>query len=196
MKNVMKQSLVILALFTALYTYAGEVITFSSNDVNAKSLVKIQQISEGTHFSIKDEDGITLYQETINNSGIVSKLLDFSTLPDADYYFELDSEEKIKVIPFSVNKSIAEFVAAEEYSIVKPKIVVNDQLVHISNDAIENQKVDVKVYYENDDLAFRELLQDAKAINRTYDFSSSLKGNYTIVLTKEGRTFVDNIYIP
>ncbi|NPD84913.1 hypothetical protein HNS38_09100 [Lentimicrobium sp. L6] len=196
MKNVMKQSLVILALFTALYTYAGEVITFSSNDVNAKSLVKIQQISEGTHFSIKDEDGITLYQETINNSGIVSKLLDFSTLPDADYYFELDSEEKIKVIPFSVNKSVAEFVAAEEYSIVKPKIVVNDQLVHISNDALENQKVDVKVYYENDDLAFRELLQDAKAINRTYDFSSSLKGNYTIVLTKEGRTFVDNIYIP
>ena len=192
----MKQSLVVLALFTAMYTYAGEVITFSSNDVNAKSLVKVEQINEGTQFLIKDENGITLYQETIDNSGIVSKLLDFSTLPDADYYFELDSNEEIKVIPFSVNKRVAEFVAAEEYSIVKPKIVVADQLVHISNEDSENQKVDVKVYYENDDLAFNELLNDAKAINRTYDFSSSLKGSYTIVLTTEGRTFVDNIYIP
>lgn len=192
----MKHSLVVLALFTAMFTYAGEVITFSSNDVNAKSLVKVEQINEGTQFLIKDENGITLYQETIDNSGIVSKLLDFSTLPDADYYFELDSEDEIKVIPFSVNKSVAEFVAAEEYSIVKPKIVVADQMVHISNDATANQKVDVKVYYENDDLAFNELLNDAKAINRTYDFSSSLKGSYTIVLTTEGRTFVDNIYIP
>ena len=192
----MKHSLVVLALFTAMFTYAGEVITFSSNDVNAKSLVKVEQINEGTQFLIKDENGITLYQETIDNSGIVSKLLDFSSLPDADYYFELDSNEEIKVIPFSVNKSVAEFVPAEEYSIVKPKIVVADQLVHISNEDSENQKVDVKVYYENDDLAFNELLNDAKAINRTYDFSSSLKGSYTIVLTTEGRTFVDNIYIP
>lgn len=196
MKNVMKQSLVILALFTAFFTYAGEVITFSSNDVNGKSLVKVEQVKEGTQFIIKDQGGITLYQETINNSGAVSKLLDFSTLPDANYYFELESNEEIKVIPFSVNKSVTEFVEGSEYSIVKPKIVVADNLVHISNEASENQKVDVKVYYENDDLAFNELLKDAKAINRTYDFSSSLKGNYTIVLSTEGRTFVDYISIP
>ena len=192
----MKQSLVLLALFTAMFAYSGEVITFSSNDVNGKSLVKVEQINEGTHFYIKDQDGITLYQEKIDNSETVSKWLDFSTLPNADYCFELHDDKEIRVIPFSVNKSVAKFVKGGAYSIVKPKIVVAEQLVHIINDASENQEMNVKVYYENDDLAFNELLNDAKAINRTYDFSSSLKGSYTIVLTKEGRTFVDNIYIP
>lgn len=196
MQKVMKQSLVILALFTAMFAYSGEVITFSSNDVNGKSLVKVEQIKEGTQFLIKDEDGITLYKETINKSGTISKLLDFSRLPDAEYYFELDSQEEIKVIPFSVTNSVAEFVEENEYSILKPQIVVADHLVHLSNKPSENQKIDIKVYYENDDLAFNELLEDAKAINRTYDFSSSLKGSYTIVLTTEGRTFIDNIYIP
>ncbi len=196
MKNVIKQSLVVLALFTAMFAYSGEVITFSSNDVNGTSLVKVEQISEGTHFSIKDQEGITLYEEKIDNSGIVSKLLDFSTLPNADYYFELDSDDEIRVIPFSVDKSIAEFVEGEEYSIVKPKIVVADNLVHITNESSAVQDIDVKVYYENDDLAFNELLKDTEGVNRTYDFSSSLKGSYTIVLTTEGRKFIDNIYIP
>lgn len=196
MKNVIKQSLVVLALFTAMFAYSGEVITFSSNDVNGNSLVKIEQLKEGTQFLIKDQNGITLYEENINNSGTVSKLLDFSTLPDAEYYLEFDSDEEIKVIPFSVNKRITEFAESAAYSIVKPKIVVADHLVNITNESSENQKIDIKFYYENDDLAFNELLKDAKAINRTYDFSSSLKGSYTIVLTTEGRTFVDNIYIP
>ena len=196
MQKVMKQSLVILALFTAMFAYSGEVITFSSNDVNGKSLVKVEQVKEGTQFLIKDNDGITLYQETINNSGKVSKLLDFSTLPDADYYLELDGKEEIKVIPFSVSKSVAEFVTGGEYSIAKPKIVVTANMVRISNEASENQKIGVNIYYENDDLAFKELLKDTNAINRTYDFSSSLKGSYTFVLTTEGRTFIDNISIP
>jgi len=196
MKKVIKNSLVLLALFTAMFAYSGEVITFSSNEVNGKTFVKVEQIKIGSHFLIKDQEGITLYEESIDNSGIVSKLLDFSMLPDAEYYFELDSEDEIKIIPFTVNRSVTEFVQGGEYSIAKPKIVVDDTYVHIYSESAENQSIDVKFYYENDDLAFNELLKDAKALKRTYDFSNSLKGSYTIVLTTEGRTFVDNIDIP
>lgn len=196
MKKVIKNSLLMLALFTTMYAYSGEVITFSNHSIKGSVLVKIDQVEKGTQLLIKDLEGVSLYNENIIEDGAFNKTFDLSTLPDAEYYFEISTEDVIKTIPFSISNSDVAFNQGAEKSIYKPKILIEDNFVYVSNTSSVGQDMGVEVFYEGYDLAFDESFSGAESINRTYDFSNSLKGTYTIVLKTEGRTFVDYIDIP
>lgn len=177
-------------------SYSGEVVTSSNQKNNTNTKVEFEIVKKGSVLSIKDEYGQTLYKERIKVNGSFSQTFDLSNLPDAKYHFELNDEHEIKIMPFMVSGSVAMFITNEESVISKPIIRVEENYIHITNNRPDNQNMNVKVYYEGSDLAFEESLKDIKMMNRTYDFSSSLRGSYTIVLETGGKTFVDYIKIP
>lgn len=196
MKKLIKRSLVLMALSAILLVNSKVAVSATNEPVTKRTKVEFEQIQKGSLLSIKDENGSTIYKERIKNNGTFSKVFDLRELPQASYYFEIDGDEEIRIIPFKVNESDAYLSEGAAYSIPKPKIEVEDNLVHVSKQSAEQRDMDVKVYYEGYDLAFEEFLKDTDTVKRTYDFSSSLAGNYTIILTTQGRTFVDNIRIP
>lgn len=196
MKKVINFSLLIVALITATSGYSKDLVSSINKEKKENTIIEFKQVQKGSLLLIKDANEFTLYEETMKENGAFSRIFDFSHLPNGEYYFELNSKNEIKIIPFTVINSVTGFVQEAEYSISKPKIIVENNYVHISTQSSEKQNMELKVYYDGDDLAYKESLDNAKTINRTYDFSNSLSGRYTIILTSDGRSFIDNIKIP
>lgn len=195
MKQLIKKSVLVLIIFMATQSYANiaDSIIIENND--DKSFVKIGPLKSGSLLKIKDEAGITLHQEKITGLSQHLKSYDLSHLPDATYYFELDNDQEIRIIPILIKDQRSELIRSEEVSISKPSIMKEGSLIHVQQDGTKEQNLAVTIYFEGSEMIYEEFLKNTQAMKRTYDFSKSPKGDYTLVFNTEGRTFVNEINI-
>ena len=195
MKKVIKKSFVLLVLFTSLLSFAKD-YSNGVNDIedNITNLT-LSNVKEGSILWIKNQNGLLIYKERIEKSGNYSKGFDLTALPNGDYSFELEKETAIKVIPFQVKSNIVSFKKEAEKIIFKPIFIENDEVMMISKIVKEGELVEVKIYFENSELVFEESFKDINSVRRSYDFSTSEKGNYEVTIKSEGRLFSKKIAI-
>ncbi len=195
MKTLIKKSLVLVIILTSMVSYSNELgITSDNKNANVTEFT-LNDVKEGSTLYIKDSDGSILYNETIGKSGTFSKNFDLTNLPDANYYFEVDYQKQITIIPVTVFANMASVQVNEAYTITKPDVVLDNNYVYISKELADKQSVAIDVYYEGHDLAYSENLRHAEKVNRVYDFSGSKKGEYVILVKSEGRVFKNSIII-
>ena len=191
MKQVIKNSLVLVVLFATMISYANEIVTNENDDATN---VTLNNVTEGSVLSIKDVDGLILYKETIQVSGDYSKKFDLTSLPDGNYIFELDKDFEIKSIPFNVKRNIVDLNIENKSVVFKPAMVFENGMLRIQKTILNSEKeLSIKIYFENGDLVHSENFNNEKLINKTYDFSKSLKGKYKVLLSTEDRTFSKEI---
>jgi len=195
MKRVIKQSVLVLMIFLAAQIYANvsDSIIIQSN--SERNMIKIERLDAGSLLKIKDETGVILHKERINNSENSSKTFDLSKLPDATYYFELDNADEIRIIPVVVENQTIKRLKSEETTIAKPNVKTNGEMVQISQNSDKAQDLNITIYYEGREVAFEESLKNVKNLKRNYDFSSSLEGDYTIIVDSKGKSFVNKVTI-
>jgi hypothetical protein len=196
MKNLVKKSLVVLGLFTSLMSYANA----GSEMIKEKELkvtnMSFKSVKQGSKLTIKDSYGLVLYKESISKTGNYSKGFDLTALPNGDYYFELESELKIVLIPFNVALNEVNFIKEEKNTIYKPVVRVKDEMVYLSRSSIDENPINVKIYFsENYDLILSEKFEKESELKRVYDFSKSKKGNYVFVFESNGRKYSKYIKI-
>lgn len=196
MKKVIKTSALMLSLVIATHTYSNVADSIIIKNTTESSILKIERLEAGSTLKIKDEAGITLHKEKISNSGFYSKSFDLGNLPDATYYFELDNENEIIIVPVIVKNQKTTYLKNEEQIIAKPTIKVEDRIVYVLQNSSENQKMDISIYYEGNELAYKDSVKDAMNFKKGYDFSGSLRGDYTIVVNTMGRSFSNQVSIP
>lgn len=199
MKNVLKHSkkgILMVTLFVTLLSFANEVPFFTvKNEANMTSLT-LENVKEGNLLSILDKNGIILYKELIQKTGIYTKDFDLTLLPDGEYLFELDKDVEIITIPFKVNKSNVVFNKALEKTIFKPIVRVSGNLVYITKLSLKEEPLKIDVFFEDavhTKLMLSETIKDDKTIERVYRLSGLNKGNYKIVFQSEGREFIEKI---
>ena len=191
MKQVIKNSLVLVVLFATMISYANEIVT---NENDETTSVTLNNVTEGSVLSIKDVDGLILYKETIQVSGDYSKKFDLTSLPDGNYIFELDKDFEIKSIPFNVKRNIVDLNIENKSVVFKPAMVFENGMLRIQKTILNSENgLNIKIYFENGDLVHSENFNNEKLINKTYDFSKSLKGKYKVLLSTEDRTFSKEI---
>ncbi|QRM88808.1 hypothetical protein FG167_06025 [Lacinutrix sp. WUR7] len=197
MKKLIKNTLAIIVLFTALLANANAPL---SDLKNAKrTTLTLNDVKKGDKLLIKNTQGIILYNESIQNSGDYTKGFDLTELPNGDYFFELNKAIKIVIIPFHVSNNIVIFKKEKELTIFKPYIRNKKNKIYITKLSLDQKPLDIKVYYEDlngDDfnLIYSETINnDAKNIGRILSLDEKLKGTYKIVTKTEGRTFIDYI---
>jgi len=146
--------------------------------------------------SIKDGGGIVLYKESIVKKGDYSKGFDLTSLPNGEYYFELDTELEIVIIPFTVVSNQVVFKKEQKSTIFKPFVRVKDDMVFVSRVSYEKSPIEYNIYYaDNYDLVLSEKVDSEKHIKKIYDFSKAKKGNYLFVFKSNGRRFTKTIKI-
>ena len=199
MKTAIRKSLVLVALLVAVtVSYGNEISGNTNNGKSVRTNVTFRNVKSGSILSIKDNNGLVLYKEAIKESGNYSKGFDLTTLPDGDYYFEMNKEVVINVIPFSVKSSVVTFDKTAEKKYFKPRVHVINKKVFISKRSFDpNEEIEVRIYSENDDLAYAGKITEKKGntLGKIYDFSTSEKGIYTIVIKTSGRRFVEYVQI-
>lgn len=195
MKNVIKKSFVLLLLFMSLLSFAKDYSNVKNEIKDNITNLTLSDVKKGSILWIKDKNGMLIYKERIEKSGDYSKGFDLTALPNGDYSFELEKETAIKIIPFQVKSNVVLFKKEAEKLIFKPIFIENDGVIMVSKLIKEGNPIEVKIYFENSDLVFEEYFTDVNAIQRKYDFSTSIKGNYDIVIKSEGRVFSKKISI-
>lgn len=193
MKRVIKKNLVVIALvFTTLFSYANEGNIVSKDKVTN---LTYDYVKKGSVLSIKDQNGLILFKEIIKEDGSYSKGFDLTSLPDGSYVFELDKEVEISLIPFKVSNNEVIFNKQEQMVINKPIVINKNNMIFLSKLSLEEQPMEVLIYYENGDMVLSEKLVDTQSISRVYNFNTSSKGEYKFVLKTDGRQFVEYVKI-
>jgi hypothetical protein len=196
MKSLTKKGLIAIALSVSLMGFASDLKRPIKEKEPKVTSLSFAKVSKGSKLLIKDLNGIVLYKEAIQKSGEYSKGFDLTSLPNGEYYFELDTELEIVVIPFDVLSSEVNFRKEEKTTIFKPMIRVKGDKVIVSRTSFESAPMEFKIYYAmNSDVVFTEKFENEPFIERVYDFSTSKKGDYTFVFKSNGRKYIKTVKI-
>lgn len=200
MKNVInnaKKGILMVALFATVISFAKEV-SFNIINEAGRTTLAILNVKRGNLLSIKDNNGVTLYKETIDRSGTYTKGFDLTSLPDGAYFFEVDKDVEIRTIPFTVKSSIVAFNKEKTVVSFKPVLRIKDNRLLITKLALGLEPLKIKLYYETNkygsssfDLIHSEEIQGTKTIERAYKLDKNAVGLYKIVFTSEDREFVE-----
>lgn len=200
MKKVIKNTrkgILIVAMFATVIGYANRA-SYNINNEPKKVSLTLKNVKKGNQLSIIDNNGIILYKEFIAQPGVYSKRFDLTTLPDGNYFFELDKDLEIKTIPFVVIASKVAFKKSKEKTIFKPLVRVKDGRILITKLSLKQDPIKIDIYYRNTDgytLINSENIKNTKIIERIYKLDSNEKGSYKIICKSEGRIFKEHINI-
>lgn len=196
MKQLSRKGLIAIALSVSLMGFANDLKKPIKEKEPKVTSLSFSKVLEGSMLFIKDEKGLTLYKEAIQKTGEYSKGFDLTSLPDGEYFFELDTELKIVVIPFDVESSEVQFRKEEKNTILKPIVRVVDDKVLFSRTSFEGAPLEFKIYYaDNSDVVLSEKFENETIIEKVYDFSESKKGEYLFIFKSNGRKFVKSVKI-
>ncbi len=198
MKNVItntKKGFLMVTMFYTLLSFANDASSFIiKNDAKRTSLT-LENVKEGNLLSIKDNNSIILYKERIQHTGIYSKGFDLTELPDGSYIFELDGDTEIKTIPFTVTSNNVVFKKELETKTFKPFVKVEEDIVYITKLALNNEPLQINIYFENKnfsstpELVHSETIKGIKKIEKVFKLSRYEKGAYKIVFLTNGRKY-------
>ena len=197
MKTAIRKSLVLVVLFLTTSVSYGNGISGNTNDGKGvtTNLIFIN-VNKGSLLLIKDNNGLILYKELIEQNGSYTKGFDLTTLPNGDYYFELNKDIEITVVPFKVFETIVTFDKNASSKIFEPVMFVNNKNIHISIISLEDDVLQVMIFSENSKLVYSgSFVIDGNVLGKTYDFPTALKGNYIIAITTKERSFIEKIKI-
>ncbi len=196
MKKLTKKSVLVLGLFVSMLTFANAEINPIKEKEPKVTSINFKKVKPGSKLSIKDGGGIVLYKESIVKKGDYSKGFDLTSLPNGEYYFELDTELEIVIIPFTVVSNQVVFKKEQKSTIFKPFVRVKDDMVFVSRVSYEKSPIEYNIYYaDNYDLVLSEKVDSQKHVKKIYDFSKAKKGNYLFVFKSNGRRFTKTIKI-
>jgi hypothetical protein len=194
MKKLTKKSLIVLGLCTSLLSFAHDNHeTYKEKEPKVTSM-SFKSVKKGSKLLIKDKSGLVLYKESIVKTGKYSKGFDLTSLPNGDYYFELDTDLEIVIIPFNVVSNQVKFKKEEKSTVYKPVVRVKDELVYVSRHSFDESPIELEIFYsDNYDRIVSEKFAKETEVKRIYDFSTSKKGDYVFVFESNGRKFSKTI---
>ena len=202
MKKEVKTGILLVTMLATMLSNASKPEMAEKNFKIENTTLSINNVKQGQQLIIKDSNGIVLYKEMIDRSGVYKKGFDLTSLPNGEYYFELDKDTEVQVIPFKVAMNKVEFLKEKETKFFKPVIRLKDNKILLSRLSFNQKPLEVKIYYEDNSyyssdylLLHSEKFKDTKVIERVYELDKSKKGSYKVVVKTEGREFTESITI-
>lgn len=201
MKNKTRKTrtgILMVAMLTTLLSFASDVKLFTIKHVAEKTELTLLKVKKGNLLSIKNNNGIVLFKESLKDNDVYKKEFDLTLLPDGAYIFELDKGFTINIIPFNVKTNLVTFNKKKETTIYKPLVRVKDDTVYISKLALNGASLKLEIYFtsfnsDNVELMLSETLKDPEIIKGIYKLSGLGLGTYKIKMYAEGRTFTKYI---
>jgi len=193
MKNIIKNSLVLVVLFSTFLANANSSLIVYNDDF--KTTITLNNLKQGNEILVKDAHGSILYSETIEVSGDYIKIFDLTKLPNGAYFFEIDKGIEIKMIHFTVKEAVVTFEKENEKVIFKPYVTSDENLVSVSKLSLNEQPLEINIYFDDNgfNLIHSETIDNTQSIKRIYSLNKAKKGNYKIITKTDGRTFFDYV---
>ena len=189
MRTTIKTILLVTLMFGTLISYANEDTKSTSKVAVKRVKVEYKAVKKGHALTIKNENGITIYKQVIQNSGTYSKTFDLTNLEDGLYITELEKDYEIVIKKIEVKDGFVTFLKEENKTIFKPVIRTEGDLVLISKIAFNKQPIKVVLYYYNN-VILSEKMEGKDILNRVYKLSETKKGAYKVIVYTDNRMYV------
>ncbi|MGB1210221.1 MAG: hypothetical protein ACPG41_02290 [Lacinutrix venerupis] len=196
MKKAIKKSLLFVAVLVTMVNYASNVSPLNEDDNFKKTVLTLNNVKEGQQLLIKDNNQVILYKEAISKSGEYKKGFDLTALPNGDYYFELNKDIVIEVIPFKVKNNLVTFNKEDKTQIFKPFVTLKNNTLFVSSLSLNASPIEFVIYYKNGsttELIHEENIKDKVNIQKAYTLDATKKGDYVFVTKTQNRVFTNNI---
>ncbi|WP_339661272.1 hypothetical protein [uncultured Polaribacter sp.] len=188
MKTIKQNVLVVALMLVTLCNYANNEKDFN-NIVNAKNVkVVFEDVKKGQQLTVNDENGVELHSELLTKEGELTKVFDLSSLNDGLYTIELNKEFLVVIKYLEVKDNKVIFIDNSEQVIFKPLIKNEGDLVLISKLDFNENPLKVTLFFEGD-MILSETIKSELIINRVYKLNKELKGNYTVVVNSNGKSY-------
>lgn len=196
MKKRIQKLVCLLLLAINMVSYASH--SYVPSTKKTPTIVSFNNVKKGHQLIIKDANLLILYKESIQKNGHYSKGFDLTSLPDGTYYFELDKDVEICVIPFTVNANQVTFEKEKETIIYKPTVRLDGRYLYVSRLSLDTQPLKVELHYRESSqyektLLFSEEIKNKKIFERIYELSKEKKGEYILLFKSQGREFINKL---
>ncbi len=159
-----------------------------------KAVVEISS-ADASNFeiSISDNSGeVVYYKKTDEERSNYQKVFDFSDLDNGKYKLSVTVDNQTTERLFEIkNKNI---VVGKEKNSVKPFFAYKDGILKLSylNFSEKNMNLD---FYSGNELVYSHKIDNQFAVNKGFDLSKLDKGNYSVVLSADDKTYTYNVNV-
>ncbi|WP_159022005.1 hypothetical protein [Formosa sp. L2A11] len=201
MKKFITLSICLLVMTSSIAATYANISLSKKDDATKKEItLTLNDVKAGQKLSIEDENGVILYNQTIQKSGVYNNRFDLSALPNGDYHFEHEKDHYTKLIPFTVSLGEVNFDKANEKIIYKPIVKVKNDYIYVSKLDLEKDDVKIDIYYSAKNksefqLVHSDKISDTVKIERAYRLSELHKGNYKVIINSNGKSYIENFKI-
>ncbi|MBU2949793.1 hypothetical protein KO493_03665 [Tamlana agarivorans] len=199
MKNVLtltKKGILMVAMLATVLGFANADDKVIVKRDAKKTSITLEDVKQGDLVSIKDNQGIIIFKESVEATGTYKKGFDLTGLENGDYVFEISKDLEVNTIPFTVNTTNIEFDEAEESTYYKPHTKHEAGLLYVTKLCSENEAAIINIFTEvaagEYEMIHSELIEDALVIEKVYKLNT---GNYKITIhsnNKEYTKFINN----
>lgn len=194
MKTTFKNSLVVIAMLGVITSYANLIPSNPKNEGVRTTILTFDNVRQGQRLIIKSSNGTILYKEAIAKTGDYRKEFDLTSLPNGNYFFELEKDLEIQIIPFEVAYNKVEFAKEKEVIIFKPHVRNESNKLFLTRLSFDLMPLNIEIYYDGNEFdgykkIFMEKVEGTKIIERIYSLDTNKKGNYKIVMKTQGSEF-------
>ena len=196
MKTMMKHILVFTIVFATLSSNATETALFT-NEEDGRTTLVFENVLQGDQLLVKDAFGLVLFNEAINKSGQYNKSFDLTTLPNGNYFFELDKKSQIRIYPFNVVNTTVTFDKENLKVINKPRVKGEDNTIFIIADNTEKADYTIELFYGSTINSFEKIyagtFKNTATIGKKFKLLKDKQEEYLVVITTKDRTFTYSI---
>ncbi|HEU0227508.1 MAG TPA: T9SS type A sorting domain-containing protein [Arachidicoccus soli] len=178
MKKIISYLMIAVFTFTAVLAKASDINVDINNANNEMVTITVNNDNLREAISIMDVNGTVLYYTNNLPEGTV-KNLDFSSVPDGQYFIKIETGNTTKAI--SIIKNLHDLnISAEKDLLLKPTFVKrNDNKVNVFYNNEQLATVSLNIYDNNDNLV-QTISGNDLQFQKTLDFSKVPRGTYTI----------------
>ena len=171
-------------------TTGPEDVTVSTE--NSKAVIlKLNNLEAGTDISLKDKEGVVLFQDEAENASY-NKVLNLKQLESGELYLEIESDEQLEVLTIQVTDTEAYLKQSAEILIEKPIMRVNGDMAKVFFGQNEGS-TKVTIFDQNGDIAFRHNAENGGM--KSYDLSKLGRGSYNFEFKTGDRTFYQSVSV-
>jgi hypothetical protein len=191
MKTIQTKVLVVVIMLGSFINYANNDMDFNKT-LNAKKVkVAFKNVKKGHQLTLKNEKGVKLHSEIVSRTGLLTKTFDLSSLNDGIYTIELNKDYEIIVKTIEVKNNKVIFNKDSKKVILKPVIRSKENILMISKTNFHKKSMKIALYFE-DEIIYSETLESEKIFNRVYKLDKEIKGEYSVVLYINNRSYFHN----
>lgn len=189
LKNLTFAVLLLSPLAGILASDALPVFSVRATTDNSFVLTLSDQVKEKTRIRLVDANGVLLYNDTYRQKDAKSRQFNLRELPQGTYFLELENDLLIYRQPVTLTATGIDADPAERQELAKPFLSCTPEgKMKVSYLHLDNEAVEVEVINATGQLVYREAINTAGPVMRSYDLGELPPGNYRAIVRTRNAT--------